>query len=487
MADHSSGEGEEQVDLDGDNDIEEMMDDDADYAGDDDDYGKEREEYMEGIHGLVGVGHGSEGEGHDSDGNDHGSEGDGQNKVSPSAADNNVSRSAKKDEQTKVSRDEEDAEKHAELLALPPHGSEVFIGGVPRDASEEDLRGLCEPFGKISEVRLVKDKDKKENKGYAFIAFTTKDAAERAIEEIHDKEFKGKTLRCSLSQVKNRLFIGNVPKNMTEEDLRKILEDSGPGVENIEFLKDHHNPSRNRGFVFVEYYNHACADYSRQKMSSANFKLDGTKPTVSWAEPKSSVDSSAASQVKTIYVKNLPENVTSEKLKELFGHHGEITKVVLPPPRTGQGKKDFGFIHFAERSSALKAVKGTERYEIDGQTIDATLAKPQSDRKIDIGAASTGLLPGYSPYPGYGYGGAYSAGYGAAGYGQPMIYGRGPMPPGMRMVPMVLPDGRLGYVLQQPGGHSSQLPPPRRGDRSGGPSDGGRSGEGSRGRRYHPY
>lgn len=30
---------------------------------------------------------------------------------------------------------------------------------------------------------------------------------------------------------------------------------------------------------------------------------------------------------------------------------------------------------------------------------------------------------------------------------QPMIYGRGPMPSGMRMVPMVLPDGRLGYVL----------------------------------------
>ncbi|BAT09914.1 Os10g0151366, partial [Oryza sativa Japonica Group] len=29
---------------------------------------------------------------------------------------------------------------------------------------------------------------------------------------------------------------------------------------------------------------------------------------------------------------------------------------------------------------------------------------------------------------------------------QPMIYGRGPAPARM-MVPMVLPDGRLGYVL----------------------------------------
>lgn len=103
---------------------------------------------------------------------------------------------------------------------------------------------------------------------------------------------------------------------------------------------------------------------------------------------------------------------------------------------------------------------------------------------------------------------------------QPMIYGRGPMPPGMRMVPMMLPDGRLGYVLwassgfcpckmtnptwflsfirntffllelfrQQPGAQPSPPPPPRRGDRSGGSSESGsRGSDGNRGRRYRPY
>ncbi|KAK1325549.1 hypothetical protein QJS10_CPA01g02563 [Acorus calamus] len=69
-----------------------------------------------------------------------------------------------------------------------------------------------------------------------------------------------------------------------------------------------------------------------------------------------------------------------------------------------------------------------------------------------------------------------------------MIYGRGPMPAGMRMVPMVLPDGRLGYVLQQPGAQASAPQPPhRRNDRGGGSSSGGGGNEGSRGRRYRPY
>lgn len=71
------------------------------------------------------------------------------------------------------------------------------------------------------------------------------------------------------------------------------------------------------------------------------------------------------SQVKALYVKNIPENTSTEKLKELFQRHGEVTKVVMPPGKAS-GKRDFGFIHYAERSSALKAVKDTEKYEIDG-------------------------------------------------------------------------------------------------------------------------
>lgn len=73
-------------------------------------------------------------------------------------------------------------------------------------------------------------------------------------------------------------------------------------------------------------------------------------------------------QVKALYVKNIPENTLSEQLKELFQRHGEVTKVVMPPAKSG-GKRDFGFVHFAERSSALKAVKDTEKYEVNGNIL----------------------------------------------------------------------------------------------------------------------
>ena len=71
-------------------------------------------------------------------------------------------------------------------------------------------------------------------------------------------------------------------------------------------------------------------------------------------------------QVKVVHVRNLPEKVTHEQLWKLFEKHGDITKVMLPPSKPGQPKRDFGFVHFAERSSAQKAIAETERYVLEG-------------------------------------------------------------------------------------------------------------------------
>jgi len=71
-------------------------------------------------------------------------------------------------------------------------------------------------------------------------------------------------------------------------------------------------------------------------------------------------------QVKSLYVKKLPKTVTQEQLKKLFEHLGEVTKVVLPAAKAGHENR-YGFVHFKERSMAMKALKDTERYELDGE------------------------------------------------------------------------------------------------------------------------
>lgn len=54
------------------------------------------------------------------------------------------------------------------------------------------------------------------------------------------------------------------------------------------------------------------------------------------------------SSVKVLYVKNVKENVTEEKLKEIFEKHGEVERA--------KKIRDYAFIHFKERENALAVI-----------------------------------------------------------------------------------------------------------------------------------
>lgn len=71
-----------------------------------------------------------------------------------------------------------------------PTNCTVYCGGFTNGISEELITKTFSPFGAISEIRVFKDK------GYAFIKFTTKEAATHAIEATHNTEINGSVVKC---------------------------------------------------------------------------------------------------------------------------------------------------------------------------------------------------------------------------------------------------------------------------------------------------
>jgi hypothetical protein len=54
-------------------------------------------------------------------------------------------------------------------MAQPPHGTEVFVGGVPRAATEAQLREFAEALGEVHSVVLLKDpQNAEQNRGCAL-------------------------------------------------------------------------------------------------------------------------------------------------------------------------------------------------------------------------------------------------------------------------------------------------------------------------------
>ncbi|KAH7681944.1 RNA recognition motif domain-containing protein [Dioscorea alata] len=162
------------------------------------------------------------------------------------------------------------------------------------------------------------------------------------------------------------------------------MEKIGVGVTKVDLVMRKYGGC-NKGFAFVEYRNHDCAKYSKEKMSDPRFKLDRND------------DDPSSSQVKSIYVKNLPNNVTEDQLRRLFEHHGKITEVQLPTPKFEQEDR-YGFVHFSERSGARKALRNSERYHVDGRVLECDLGKAQTVKKVATGPnTQKGPLPPNCP------------------------------------------------------------------------------------------
>ncbi|MCJ7692668.1 MAG: RNA-binding protein, partial [Sedimentisphaerales bacterium] len=78
----------------------------------------------------------------------------------------------------------------------------IYVGNLVFDVSEDDLKEAFEPFGEITEVRLIMDKFSGKSKGFGFIEMPSKEEAEKAIEEMNGKEFKGRALNVNEAKPK---------------------------------------------------------------------------------------------------------------------------------------------------------------------------------------------------------------------------------------------------------------------------------------------
>lgn len=130
---------------------------------------------------------------------------------------------------------------------------------------------------------------------------------------------------------------------------------------------------RNRGFCFLEYGSHKEASAAKRKLSSGRIKVWGCDILVDWADPQEEPDDETMSKVKVLYVRNLTSDINEESLKSLFEEHGTIERV--------KKIKDYAFVHFDERESALRAMEALNGHAINGVSMEVSLAKPPSDRK----------------------------------------------------------------------------------------------------------
>jgi RNA recognition motif-containing protein len=70
----------------------------------------------------------------------------------------------------------------------------VYIGNLPRDITDEELRKAFEAFGEVTSTTIIKDKFSGEPRGFGFVEMQVNAEAQAAIAGLNGTQLKGQTL-----------------------------------------------------------------------------------------------------------------------------------------------------------------------------------------------------------------------------------------------------------------------------------------------------
>jgi polyadenylate-binding protein len=102
----------------------------------------------------------------------------------------------------------------------------LLVKNISKEVSAHSLFNMFRQYGDIKSCKLVVDY-LGNSKEYGYVSFYRVDDAEKAKNELHDKEFGGKSIKVNylehgkrMEKRKNNIYVKHIPKeNFRDEDL----------------------------------------------------------------------------------------------------------------------------------------------------------------------------------------------------------------------------------------------------------------------------
>ncbi len=73
----------------------------------------------------------------------------------------------------------------------------IYVGNLPREATEDDLRQAFEAFGQVTSAKIITDKFTGDSRGFGFVEMSNSTEAQAALTGLDGKDLKGRTLKVN--------------------------------------------------------------------------------------------------------------------------------------------------------------------------------------------------------------------------------------------------------------------------------------------------
>ncbi|XP_015894635.3 polyadenylate-binding protein 6 [Ziziphus jujuba] len=237
--------------------------------------------------------------------------------------------------------------------------SSLYVGDLDPQVTEADLMDTFRYIGPIASVHLCRDSLSGNSLRHAYVNFFSFSHASKALALLNHTELKGKPMRIMWSQrdplTRNTgigiLFVKNLDPSITSGQLRYMFCNYGT-VLSCKVAEENGN---SKGFGFVQFKSEESALAARNALHDT--LVMGKKIYVSKFVRKSKrIVAHEEPSFTNLYVKNLPEDVSEDFLRDKFSRFGKISSIVIM--KNDQGKsRGFGFVSFDSPGAAMKAIE----------------------------------------------------------------------------------------------------------------------------------
>ncbi|XP_057490982.1 polyadenylate-binding protein 3-like [Actinidia eriantha] len=281
----------------------------------------------------------------------------------------------------------------------------VFIKNLDTAIDNKALQDTFGAFGTVLSCKVAIDANGK-SKGYGFVQFDKDEAAQNAIKRLNGMLINDKQVYVGLfvrhqersqgsgSPKFTNVYVKNFSETTSDEDLQKIFDKYGT-ITSAVVMRDANGKSR--CFGFVNFQSPDAAAVAVENLNGTSLSDDKVL-YVGKAQRKAERDSELRAKFEqerisrfeklqgaNLYLKNLDDNISDEKLKEIFSEYGTITscKVMLDPQGVSKGS---GFVAFSTPEEATRALNAMNGKMIGRKPLYVAVAQRKDERRAHLQA-----------------------------------------------------------------------------------------------------
>jgi polyadenylate-binding protein len=233
----------------------------------------------------------------------------------------------------------------------------IYVKNIESETTDDEFRILFENYGEITSASITRDPETGKSKGFGFVNFVKHEDAAKAVDELHDKDFKGQNLYVGRAQKKHE----------REEELRKQHE-----------AARQEKTAKYQGVnLYVKNLHDDIDDEALREIFAGSGTITSAKVMRDYGGESETADKDEDKENK----KTEKEGDEEDSDKKEDGSKKENAKPAKKPIGKSKG---FGFVCFSNADEATKAVTELSGRMIKDKPLYVALAQRKDVRKNQV-------------------------------------------------------------------------------------------------------